>query len=465
MIGVNIFSVNYKKYFGLLMNQQEIQELDLRYNWHPCSQMKDYERFKPLVVKSAFDSYIELSDGRIIIDAISSWWCKSLGHNHPILKKALVNQLKKFEHVIFANTTYQTIVKLSQELSNFIPGLDKVFYAGDGSSAVEIAMKMSLHFRVLQNKSQKNKFIALKNGYHGETTGALSVSDLGLYRSPYAAILFNPILITPLYVSGTNDPYWNNADQSWPEVEKKLEKHKRVTAAIIFEPILQGAAGMKLYSRDFLVKLAAFAKANDIHLIADEIMTGIGRTGKMLACEHAGIKPDFVCLSKGLTSGWLPFSAVLTTQEIYQAFYDDFEEGKSFLHSNTYTGNALGASIALATLDVIKKENLLDRANILQITMRQNMQQIADTTGVLENIRGIGAVVAADLVEKKYLPKRLGFTLYQEAIKLGALLRPLGNTIYWSPPLTVSQKTLESLREITQQAILNVYKAYYFSQT
>jgi len=437
------------------MNESNIQALDLQYNWHPCSQMKDYEQFKPLVIQRAYGSYIELADGRAVIDAISSWWCKSLGHNHPVLKKALIDQLDKFEHVIFANTTHEAIAKLSQKLGNLIPMLTKVFYAGDGSCAVEIAMKMSLHFRALHGQSQRTKFIALKNGYHGETTGALSVSDLEQYRNPYKPILFDPILVEPLYVTGTHDPYWDCADNYWPIVKNQLDAHKDSVTAVILEPILQGAGGMKLYSQDFLFKIASWAKANDIHLIADEIMTGVGRTGKMLACEHAEIKPDFVCLSKGLTSGWIPFSAVLTTQQIYQAFYDDYEKGKSFLHSHTYSGNALGASLAFATLRIIENENLCHRANELQIIMGQNMRYIADKIGFLQNIRGIGAVTAADLIVPQNAP-RVGYALYKEAIKLGALLRPLGNTIYWMPPLTVPYETLEKLRDITLRAILSL---------
>lgn len=433
----------------------DTQKLDLQYNWHPCSQMKDYEQFKPLVIKRAYGSYLELADGRKIIDAISSWWCKSLGHNHPKLKKALMDQIEKFEHVIFANTTNETIANLSQILGNLMPGLSKIFYAGDGSCAIEIAMKMSLHSRTLQGKTRKTKFIALKNGYHGETSGALSVSDLGIYRNPYRAMLFEPILIEPHYVQGANDPAWNNANDHWPTVERNLEEHSDTTTAIIVEPILQAAGGMKIYSRDFLLRLAKFAKDNDIHLIADEIMTGIGRTGKMFACEQAVIIPDFICLSKGLTSGWMPFSAVLTTEEIYQTFYDDYEKGKSFLHSHTYSGNVLGASLALATLEVIQTENLCQKANQLQNIMQQNLQDIARQSGMLKNIRGIGAVVAADLISEDP-NSRMGYQLYQEAVKLGVLLRPLDNTLYWIPPLNVTNETLRELKEMTLQAMLNL---------
>lgn len=437
------------------MNDADIQDLDLMHNWHPCSQMKDYEQFKPLVINKAYGSYIELNDGRKIIDAISSWWCKSLGHNHPQLKAALNEQLEKFEHVIFANTTHKCIAELSRELCSLMPTLDKVFYTGDGSCAIETAMKMSLHFRTLEGKDNKKKFVALKNGYHGETTGALSVSDLGIYRDPYKSMLFEPILIDPLYVSGSDDRNWDNADEHWKNIESQLQQCKDNVTAIIFEPILQGAGGMKVYSQDFLSKIAKFAKENNIHLIADEIMTGIGRTGEMLACAHAKVTPDFICLSKGLTSGWMPFSAVLTTRDIYDAFYDDYDKGKSFLHSHTYSGSALGASVALATLKIIKEKKFCNRANELQTIMRRHLNDIANKTGTLTRVRGIGALVAADLVNSKKIP-RLGYLLYQEALKQGALLRPLGNTIYWMPPLNIPLEALSDLKRITLRTLCSL---------
>ena len=441
------------------MDVRELQELDLKFNWHPCSQMKDYEVFKPLVITRAYDSYLELSDGRKIIDAISSWWCKSLGHNHPLLKQALVEQIEKFEHVIFANTTNETIVKLSQKLTSLMTGLNKVFYAGDGSCAVEIALKMSLHSRVIHGETHRHQFIALKNGYHGETIGAMSVSDLEIYRAPYKSLLFTPVFIEPLYVSGIEDPHWNDASDHWPAIEKQLAPHCNTVTAIIVEPILQGAGGMRIYSQYFLSRINAWAKEHHIHIIVDEIMTGVGRTGKMLACEYADIQPDFICLSKGLTSGWMPFSAVLTTSDMYQTFYDDYETGKSFLHSHTYSGNVLGASLALTTLEIIEKNHLCNKANTLQTVMRSYMKEIAEKTGRIQNIRGIGAVIAADVITENR-SKRLGYHLYQEAVKLGALLRPLGNTIYWLPPLIISDQTLLDLKEITLKAISSVYKFY-----
>lgn len=422
---------------------------DLNSIWHPCSQMKDYETFPPLPVASAQGAYITLESGQKIIDGVSSWWCKSLGHGHPRLKNALKQQLDKFEHVIFANTTNETIVSLSEKLTQLTSSLKKVFYASEGSSAVEIALKMAVHAQKLKGNT-RNKFIALKNGYHGETALALSVSDLALYKAPYEGLIPSAQFIEPPYVSSKHDPLWENATDAWQKIEKKLEPFQDEIAAIILEPIVQGAGGMQMYSQDFLKHLRRFAQKKGIYLIADEIMTGMGRTGHLLACEHAQIEPDFLCLGKGLTGGFLPFSAVLLTNEIYELFYADYSAEKSFLHSHTFSGHALGAAVALECLKVFEEEKILENVITLEKNLRTLMQTVAEKTGALTNIRGIGGIIAADL---KSTEPRLGYQIYQKAVELGALLRPLGNTIYWLPPLNTPLETLKDLRDITLEAI------------
>jgi len=429
-------------------------ERDLQHIWHPCEQMKDYEIFQPVQIERAEGSYLYTPEGKPIIDAISSWWCKSLGHGHPAIKRAVQTQMEKFEHVLLANTTNEAIVQLSEQLCALAPGLDKVFYAGDGSSAVEIALKMSLHAAQLRGEPHKTKFMSLENAYHGETALCMSVSDCGIYRSPYEAILINTLLLKGIpYVSGRADPVWSDCSADWPALEAQLNQQAHHLCAIILEPLIQGAGGMLIYSADFLTRLSRWAQANGVYLIADEIMTGIGRTGLAFACEHAGITPDFMCLSKGLTSGWLPLSAVLTRTEIYELFYDDYQSGKAFLHSHTYSGNVLAASAALATLHVIREEHIYQQVRDREASLFAYFEEVADATGCLTHLRGIGGVVAAELETTR---PRAGFLLAQAAMRRGALLRPLGNTVYWLPPLNVDAQCLRSLRDITIASIKEI---------
>jgi adenosylmethionine---8-amino-7-oxononanoate aminotransferase len=433
---------------------------DLRHIWHPCSQMKDYLTFPPLVISKAYGPFIELDNGHLIIDAISSWWCKSLGHNHPRLKKALQAQLERFEHVIFANSTHEIIVKLSEKLAALTPGLDKVFYASEGSSAVEIALKMALHAQKIKGFPNRQQFTALENGYHGETFMALGLSDLGIYRKPYEAQLIQPKFISKIpYVFSREDPLWMDCSSLWPAIEKQLEAQATQLAAIIVEPIVQGAGGMLIYSQDFLRRLRSWTQKQGIYLIADEIMTGLGRTGLDLACKHAQIQADFICLSKGLTSGWLAMSAVLTRTEIYNLFYGDYSIEKNFLHSHTFSGNALAAAVALECLTILEEENIYAQVQKKENFLKNLMQEVVDKTGKLMNLRVIGAIVAADLIlTEKEKTQRIAYRIFQEAVKLGAWLRPLGNIIYWLPPLNIDINTLEKLKNITIQSINKCFK-------
>ncbi|GGF88346.1 adenosylmethionine--8-amino-7-oxononanoate aminotransferase BioA [Cysteiniphilum litorale] len=407
--------------------------------------MKDYETFSPLHITKARGSFIYHND-KPIIDAISSWWSKSLGHSHPDLQKALTQQLDALEHTILANTTNTTIEVLTQKLCQ-LTHTDKALFASDGSCAVEIAMKMSIHARVIKGQSNKTHFVALQNGYHGETCATLSVSDLGLYKEAYQALLFDCTFLKDIpYVTGINDPLWHDTQCAWQKSQMQLEAIKDKLNAVIIEPLIQGAGGMLIYSKDYLSRLAKWCKENDIYLIADEIMTGIGRTGKMLACEHADITPDFICLSKGITSGMLPLSICLTHDDIYALFYDDYATQKAFMHSHTHSGNTLASRVALETLTIFERESILNYVNkTLAPTMHNIMLEIAQSTQKLHNIRSLGGVVAADL---KTTEPRAGYKLYQRAIEKGALMRPLGNTIYWLPPLNTDIKTINKLGEI-----------------
>lgn len=439
---------------------KNIIERDLKYIWHPCSQMKDYEKFKPLIIKSACGAHIKLANNSKIIDAISSWWCKNLGHGHPRLKAALLKQADKFEHVIFANTTHKVIVNLSEKLATMTKSLNKVFYASDGSSAIEAAIKMSLHTRINSGDRCRTQIMALCNSYHGETGLALSATNISLYRKPYQQLLSPFVFIKNIpYVQSKHDPLWQDCSKYWPTILNQLNLHQDTLTAIIVEPIVQGAGGMLIYSQDFLNRLRTWTKINHVHLIADEIMTGFGRTGLPLACQHANIEPDFICLAKGLTSGWLPMSAVLTTKEIYSAFYDDFSQGKTFLHSHTHSGNALAAAVALETIKILEKENIYDRVNKTGILLHDLMRHVAEQTKKIKNIRHIGAIVAADLIlDEKQKSERYGYKIFKAGIKFGILMRPLDNTIYWMPPLNIRKNTLLQMMEATIKTINFVFK-------
>lgn len=441
---------------------QNLIARDLQHVWHPCSQMKDFEQNPPFLVQGAKGSYIYTPQGPVI-DAISSWWCKSLGHGHPAVLTAIEQQLKQFEHVMGANTTYPAVIQLAEQLHRLF-GNQHVFFASDGSSAVEIALKLALHAQRLKSENSSHpmahpRFIALKHGYHGETFATLSIGDLGLYKQAYEPFgLSCQFLDEVPYINHTQDPLWLDCTDAWETTQLRLESCKDQLCAIIVEPIVQGAGGMRSYSADYLRRLALWAKENEVYFIADEIMTGLGRTGTWLACDHAHIKPDMICLSKGLTSGSVPLSCVLIDHDIYELFYHDFNPATSFLHSHTYSGHPLGVAAALATLTVMETEGIIEQAQSLGHDLLKCFTQIASQTGKLNHIRSVGAWVAAELQPTGH--PRLGFKLAQEALRRGALLRPLGHTLYWLPPLTTDKTTIEQLTEITHDAINAVYTVY-----
>ena len=425
--------------------------------WHPCMQAKDLDAFPPLEVIHAQGDIFTLKDGRTLVDGIASWWCKSLGHNHPRLKRALQQQSQRFEHVINANTTNHLLRTLGDKLCALAPHYKKVLFASDGSCAVEIAAKLAIHAQKIQGHSEKTQFLSLENSYHGETVFTLSLSDSTLYSAPYKPLLTHVKKIKGIpYVSHKTDPLWHNAEKPWNRIRNQLEKYKHTLCAIVIEPLLQGAGYMQIYSADFLNRLCTWAQSHGIYVIADEILTGFGRTGPPLACEHAAVQPDFTCVAKGLTAGYLPMSAVLTTQFIFDLFYDDYEKGKQFLHSHTHSGNALAAAVALETLTIMEEEQIYENIPSLEKKLQQLFEEVAQTTGQLQNLRGIGAMVAGEL-KPHPTESRVGYALQQCAIKQGAFIRPLGNTLYWLPPLNISDRSLKQLRDGTIGAIQDIY--------
>jgi adenosylmethionine-8-amino-7-oxononanoate aminotransferase len=350
------------------------------------------------------------------------------------------------EHVLLAGFTHEPAVELAHKLVNLTAKeLKKVFYVDNGSSAVEASLKMSYHYHLNKGK-RKPIFLSLTNSYHGETIGALSVGDVALYKETYEQLLIaNEQVPVPI------DQSMEAATEALAVLETILQEKSDQVSALIIEPLIQGAGGMHMYSPEYLVGARVLTKKYDVHLIADEIMTGFGRTGKMFACEHANISPDFMTLSKGLTGGYLPLSVVMTTEDVYQAFYCDYNEHKAFLHSHSYTGNPLACAAALATLELFEASDVLG-ANAKKSTyIRKKTEKFLTLTNVKE-IRQQGMVTAIEL--KGYASnERVGLKIYEYALEEGVLLRPLGNVIYFMPPYVITYEEIDKMLEVAYEGI------------
>ncbi|ODV28061.1 MAG: adenosylmethionine--8-amino-7-oxononanoate transaminase [Rhodanobacter sp. SCN 68-63] len=417
---------------------------DLKHIWHPCTQMHDHETIPLLPIVRGEGAWLIDAEGRRYLDGISSWWTNLFGHANPRIAAALAAQAQTLEHVIFAGFTHPPAIELAEELVRITPpGLDKVFFADNGSAAIEVALKMSFHYWLNQGHGGKTRFIALTGSYHGETLGALSVSDVALYRKTYA-----PPGETPAQV----------ATRRLEELRALLERHAHETCAVIVEPLVQCAGGMRMYHPGYLAGLRRLCDEYAVHFIADEIAVGFGRTGTMFACEQAAVSPDFMCLSKGLTGGTLPLSAVLTTQHVYEAFYAEYAAGKAFLHSHSYTGNPLACSAALATLAIFRDEPVLERNRALAAHLARRLEPLREHPHVAE-VRQTGMIAAVELVADKATRRpfaaedRRGLRVYLHGLQHGALLRPLGNVVYFMPPYVTSAPELDHLVEVATAGI------------
>ncbi len=420
--------------------------------WHPCTQMKALEATPPLAIARGEGAWLIDTDGRRYLDAISSWWVNLFGHCNPRINAAIIDQLGKIEHVMLAGATHAPVVELSERLAQ-LTGLGHAFYGSDGASATEIALKMSAHYWRNQGQPKKNGYISLKNGYHGETVGALSVTDIPLFKDTYAPLLRQSVQVpTPdARLAEPGESAEAYALRCADALEAHLAGHAANTAAFIVEPLVQGATGMAMYSPVYLTRARELCDQYQVHLIADEIAVGFGRTGTMFACEQApplslagaGIKtvrPDFICLSKGITGGYLPLSAVLTTDEVYVAFYGD-TTARGFLHSHSYTGNPLACRAALAVLDIFETDQVI-------VTNRAKAQPFTDLLAEvavhprIRHFRHTGMIWAFDVVEA-----RPGFAarFHQAALELGVFIRPVGKTVYVMPPYVTSIEDMHTL--------------------
>ena len=441
---------------------------DLEYIWHPAAQMKDYEELPPMVIERAKGVWLYDVHGKKYLDIISSWWCNLFGHCNPIINQAVKEQIDRLEHVIFANFSNEPAIRLAEELAQIVPkGLAKFHFNDNGSSAVEAGLKMCFQYHLQTGHPERQKFMCLSEGYHGETIGALSVGSLDLY-----AQMYKPMMMENIHVEAPDCfrcPYGEDRDhcqcECFEHAEKAFAAHGKETAAIIVEPLLQGSAGMRVYPPLYLKKLRKLCDETGVLLIADEIATGFGRTGRMFACDHAGIAPDVMTISKGLTGGYLPMSVTVTTQAIYDAFYADYSEGKAFVHSHTYAGNPLASAAALAVQRIFRTQPIFENASVNAKWLTARMEAELLPHPNVGEIRHIGLIHAFELVADKKtkapLPaaKRTGYEIYRRALAHGLLLRPIGDVLYFNPPLNITQPEIDTALNLAKTALCEVLPA------
>ncbi len=443
------------------MNNNDVIRRDLAVLWHPCTQMKDHELLPPIPIRRGTGVWLEDFEGHRYLDAISSWWVNVFGHANPRINAALREQLETLEHVILAGFSHEPVVRLSERLVEITPaGLSRCFYADNGSSAIEVAIKMSYHYWRNCGQTTKTKFITLENSYHGETLGALAVGAVPLYKETYAPLLMD-VLTAPSPDCFHREPGESceaYARRQFESMEDLLARHANEVCAVLVEPLVQCAGAMRMYDPIYLRLLREACDRYHVHLIADEIAVGFGRTGTLFACEQADIAPDFLCLSKGLTGGYLPLSVVLTTDAVYAAFYDAYENLAAFLHSHSYTGNPLGCRAALATLDIFADDDVIAANREKARTLGKLATEIMDLPHVAE-IRQRGMILAIEMVKNKTSrepypwQERRGLRVYRHALQQGVLLRPLGNVIYFMPPYVINGSEMELMVGVARDGI------------
>ena len=409
--------------------------------WHPCTQMKHHERLPLVPVTRGAGCWLYDADGRRYLDAISSWWVNLFGHCHPRINAALTDQLGRLEHVLLAGFSHEPVVELSERLGRATGGaLGHCFYASDGASAVEIALKMSFHYWRNRGSPAKTRFVSIAGSYHGETLGALAVTDVRLFKDVYAPLLMasSQVASPDGRLAEKGESARDYALRCAADLERHLERHHAETAAFIVEPLVQGAGGMAMYDAEYLRRARTVCDRYGVHLIADEIMTGFGRTGSFFACDQAGITPDFLCLSKGITGGYLPLSVVLTREGVYQAFYDD-GVARGFLHSHSYTGNPLACRAALATLDLFDEERVIETNHARSARVTAAARPLARHPRV-KHFRNTGMIWA---FEVETADPAFARRFHAAALERELLLRPLGNTVYFMPPYVIGDEEIE----------------------
>lgn len=443
------------------MNNKTLIDRDLQTLWHPCTQMKDHESLPLIPIKRGEGIWLEDFEGQRYLDAISSWWVNIFGHCNPRINSRIKHQLDTLEHVILAGFSHEPAIELAERLIQISPeNLSRCFFADNGSSAVEVALKMSFHYWHNKGQKKKTRFVNLSNSYHGETLGALAAGDVSLYKDTYAPLLMEMITVPSpdCYQREEGKSCAEHSRSMFAHMHEVLEQRHDEICAVIIEPLVQCAGSMRMYDPVYLTLLREACDEFDIHLIVDEIAVGFGRTGTLFACEQAAVSPDFMCLSKALTGGYMPLSACLTTDNIYQAFYDDYENLSAFLHSHSFTGNPLGCSAALATLDIFAKDDVIGNNKILAKKMQTTTAMLSDHPHVAE-VRQTGMILAIEMVKNKNSKEpypwqeRRGLRVYRHALENQVLLRPLGNVIYFMPPYVITPDEIELMVKVAVEGI------------
>lgn len=418
------------------MSPSPLLERSLRSVWHPCTQMKQHETLPLVPIVRGEGPWLIDDRGRRLLDGVSSWWVNLFGHCNPRINAALREQLETLEHVMLAGFTHEPVVELSERLAALTDQrLGHAFYASDGASATEIALKMSAHYWRNAGRSEKSRFVSLTGSYHGETVGALAVTDVAIFRDAYAPLVRAGTTVpTPdARLAGPGETAADVARRAAAVLEAHLAEHHAQTAALIVEPLVQGASGMVMYDPEYLRLARELCDRYEVHLVADEIAVGCGRTGTFFACEQAGIWPDFLCLSKGISGGYLPLSLVLSTDTIFAAFYDD-SATRGFLHSHSYTGNPLACRAALATLDIFEQDDVLASNRLVARQLGDAIRARFDGHAHVRHLRQRGMIVAFDVDTARADFSRRFFAA---GLDHGVLLRPIGNTVYFMPPYVI----------------------------
>lgn len=437
------------------------RERDRRVLWHPFTQQKLWKEEDFPVIVSGRGPYLVDADGRKYLDGVSSLWCNVHGHARREINAAMKRQLDRVAHATFLGLSNPPAIELAERLVGIAPpGLTRVFYSDNGSTAVEVALKMAFQYWRQNGQPGRTKFITLDAGYHGDTVGAVSLGGIELFHGVFKPLLF-PTIKAPTTYSYRCDRASSLADcgkHCIQDIEAILRTHAREVAGLVVEPLVQGAGGMIVQPPGFLTGLRHLCDRYGVFLIADEVMTGFGRTGKMFACEHEGVTPDFLAISKGLAAGYLPLAATLTTERVYEGFLGDVEDRRTFFHGHTYTGNPLACAAALASLDLFRKDAVLEKLP-RKIHLLGNLLQEFYEIEQVGDIRQCGMIAGIELVEdparKAPFPaaRRMGHRVALEARRRGAILRPLGDVIVLMPPLSITERELERLVEIAVESV------------